>query len=788
MSRHLVVVLSLFAASAPAIASPWDEPRTAATNEGDVPLFVIPRAFSVTWEPGVETTTSDSARAFRGPDVLIAGDAHLERIDRIGAPRMHSEEYRLVDGPASPREVAEALARLDDVRVAAPLYRLSGADAAPWRAVTSDVLLQLDDPAFEPRMNELAQSLGLDVVRSRPGPVGQWVLQVQPNSVVDPVEAAMQLREQSWVRWSQVDWIQPREERYTPSDDRFPDQWHHDNTGQVGGVAGNDVNTPEAWDLSRGDPSAIVGVLDSGVELDHDDLEDSLLPGYDFVDGDNDPSPNGSHGTSVAGAAAAPENGIGVVGTCPLCSIIPIRVIGANDSGEADAHIYAVDNGAWVINNSWGPPDSTGQSTPMGPAMQAAVEYAMESGRGGLGTAIFWAAGNGHPNDTCDQDGFAAHDDVIAVGASNAAGERSNYSELCDELDISSPSADSGMPGINTTRTGNGFTTSFGGTSAASPVAAGVGAIVLNALPDLTAAQLQALLEATAQKIDLAGGDYDNEGHSRQYGWGRVDAAAALQSELAFLSVSTSLAGCANPIAVSVSIPNGGGDSVLVTASSGAEPSPESFRLEEASDGFYEGVVELTLDAPDAGDGFVSVGDLDTLVIASADSETSRSVTLDCEAPVLSAVSVDEVTDRGGRIRWVTNEFADGRATFDGEEAYNGTLDLSHQVYALDLDDCTAYRVDLESADALGNVGLLPNAASFTTLGDPAVLPGDAPEGADPCDPTTWSDETPEPTPTIQQPLTSGDNACDCVSSIADASNAGWMAVFAIALARRRRA
>ncbi len=787
MLRWTVLLLALaVAAPAAARAAPWDGPRVAATNDGDVPLFVIPRAFTITWEPGVEAHTTPEARDFRGPEVLVMDGLRLERVDRIGPPRMHTEEYRL-EGAANPREVAVALAARPDVRVAAPLFRLSDHEAAPWRAVTSDLLLQLDDPASEPRMNDLAAELGIDPVELRAGPAGSWRLRLDADAPVDPVEAASLLREQPWVRWAQVDWLQPRFERYIPTDDRFPNQWHHDNTGQSGGTPGNDVNTPDAWDLSRGGPEVIVGILDSGVELTHEDLQQSLLPGYDFVDGDNDPSPSGSHGTSVAGAAAAPENGFGVVGACPLCSILPVRVIGAGDGGEADAHIFAVDNGAWVINNSWGPPDGSGQSTPMGPAMQSAVEYAIESGRGGLGTAIFWAAGNGHPNDTCSEDGYAAHDDVIAIGASGNQGVRSSYSEICPELDLSSPS-NGGTTGINTTRTGNGYTGSFGGTSAAAPVATGVGAVVLSALPDLTASQLQALLEATAQKIDEAGGDWDVDGHSINYGWGRIDAAAALQSELAFLDVPASLAGCNQTLSASVSIPNGSGEGwVLVTAWSDAESTPETFRLDELGGGVYAGEIALTSDPPTADDGEVSVRDGDTLVVSSDDSETTRSVALDCRAPELSSVTVDQITPDSARVGWLTDEIADGRARFDDDrEAYNSALDLLHQVYLLELEPCTTYRVHLESTDPLGNVGILNNAETFTTYGHDDVIPAGAPEDADPCDPTTWSDETPEPTPTLRQDLVGGDDDCACESSMSRGEG-GWLMLGLVLLGRRRR-
>jgi MYXO-CTERM domain-containing protein len=607
---------------------------------------------------------------------------------------------------------------------------------------------------------------------------------------VDVVEAAMLLREQPWVRWAQADWIQPRSLRYVPDDSFYEDQWHLDNTGQSGGGAGNDVNAPEAWDQGRGDPSVIVAILDSGVELDHPDLEEDLLPGYDFVDNDDDPSPNGSHGTMVAGVAASAENGIGGVGACPGCSILPVRVIGAGDSGEADAHIFAADHGAWVINNSWGPPDGTGSAVPMSPAMETAVAYALESGRGGKGTAIFWAAGNGHPTDTCSDDGFAAHPDVIAVGASTDGGVRPGYSEICPELDISAPS-NGGSAGLTTTRTGGGYTSGFGGTSAASPLAAGVGALVLSLLPDLTAAQLQSLLEQTAQRIDEGGGEWDQGGHSIHYGWGRVDAAAALQSELAFLTVLTSLTTCDADIDVKLSLPGGEGQGeAVVTAWSSAETAPETFILSEAEDGVYRGSISLTAEAPEPGDGLVSVDDGDSLQVSSEDSGTTQTVSLDCVGPEITSIVVDEVTSSGARVRWFTDELGDSTVEFgEGRTAHDPELSETHSIYLLDLAPCEAYRVDIESADALGNVGREANAHTFTTLGDRTLIPASAPEGADPCDESTWSDAPPEPTPGLQQTLTSGNGtACDGCSTAHGGPAAPWvLSALALFAGRRRR-
>lgn len=157
------------------------------------------------------------------------------------------------------------------------------------------------------------------------------------------------------------------------------------------------------------------------------------------------------------------------------------------------------------------------------------------SGRDGLGTLVFVATGNDYASSIA----FPARSDAaIAIGASNDRGRRSRYSNYGAGIDFVAPSSDpdAARAGITTTDVSypnrgynltGAYADDFGGTSSATPLAAGIGALVLSVRPTLTRDEVIAILRDTAEKIDPAGGGYQN-GFSRQYGYGRLNAHAAV--------------------------------------------------------------------------------------------------------------------------------------------------------------------------------------------------------------------------------------------------------------------
>nr|MDQ4041873.1 S8 family serine peptidase [Actinomycetota bacterium] len=176
-----------------------------------------------------------------------------------------------------------------------------------------------------------------------------------------------------------------------------------------------------------------------------------------------------------------------------------------------------------------------------------AIDFAVERGRLGRGCVIAWAAGNG--NEDVGNDGYAGYDKVIAVAACNDTGTRSAYSDFGDAVWCAFPSNDfdgpltpgiwttdrSGVEGYNSGDeslgdAGGDYTNSFGGTSSACPGVAGVVGLMLARNPELTPQEVKAILRETSDRIDEAGGDYDSQGHSRLYGFGRVNARRAVEA------------------------------------------------------------------------------------------------------------------------------------------------------------------------------------------------------------------------------------------------------------------
>lgn len=411
---------------------------------------------------------------------------------------------------------------------------------------------------FPPSLDDAAVAAinrrrGAVIVRTIAGPPRTYLLRAKSGDALAPANAYVESGE---VVFAHPNFIARKHRRDIPDDPYFPNQWHLWNTGQSGALPGQDIDAPAAWDITRGSPDAIIAIIDDGVDRTHEDLQgDKFVPGYDFYDSDADPSAVEAnedwHGTAVTGTIAANGwNAMGGTGIAPGCRVMPVRLVAGptTDAQDAEAIRWAAENGAWIISNSWGPPDGNPlipgdeQVYPLPDIVKSAIDYAADEGRGGKGCLIFWAAGNG--NEPVGYDGYASYGKVLAVGACDDQGVRSYYSDYGPELDLCAPSDGGVTSGIWTTDfTGTGgynpmnvaygdaagnYTSSFGGTSAAAPLAAGVAALLLSREPGLTREEATARLLSTADRADPRSGSYGLDGHSDYYGSGRINARAAL--------------------------------------------------------------------------------------------------------------------------------------------------------------------------------------------------------------------------------------------------------------------
>lgn len=386
----------------------------------------------------------------------------------------------------------------------------------------------------------------------------------------DAIGAAWALQGRPGIVWAEPDLIRDAVAHQISDDPRVDEQWHLDSDDRAGSI-----DAPGAWLVTKGSPDIVVGIFDTGYDADHPDLVDNVVGGFDALANDDDPSaecsasPDGqgaagscndnapyreSHGTAVAGVAASRgDNGVLGSGVCPQCSLFLVRMIGEGGRrslSNAETFQRAADAGVDVINNSWGP--SITRFFPLGRAEREVFLDITTRGRDGKGIVLLFAAGNDFFT-PATANPYATDPGVITVAASTRVDDFACYSNYGDVIAIAAPSQGcfNDEPGIATAdyagAEGYGpgdFTNGFGGTSAASPVAAGLAGLILSANPELTAQQVRLVMQISAEKIradkhdwsqvigdavDLAEEfDYDERGFSRGFGYGRINAARAV--------------------------------------------------------------------------------------------------------------------------------------------------------------------------------------------------------------------------------------------------------------------
>jgi subtilisin family serine protease len=310
-----------------------------------------------------------------------------------------------------------------------------------------------------------------------------------------------------------------------PDDPRYGGQWYLKR-----------VQIERAWKISAGDPATTIVVVDDGCDLDHPDLRDALLEGFDANGDDDDPSysprmSGNEHGTACAGIVAATgDNGIGIAGVCPRCTVRCVKLFDDSHSlvpisADIAAFDFAYDTGASVVTNSWG----FAEPGPVPSLLRAAIERVIDGGRQGLGAVVVFAAGNENREVAADE--IAAIRGVINVGAINNFDEAAPFSNFGESLTLTAPtgSLTTDISGPDGADPGD-YTKLFGGTSSAAPVVAGVAALLLSASPESSAAEINQVLVATARAAPYA--EPDPLGHDPLYGWGIVDPEAALRSLL----------------------------------------------------------------------------------------------------------------------------------------------------------------------------------------------------------------------------------------------------------------
>lgn len=265
----------------------------------------------------------------------------------------------------------------------------------------------------------------------------------------------------------------------------------------------NRIDAERAWEVTRG-AGIKVAVIDTGIDHLHQDIAPNFAGGVSFVPGESFSDGNG-HGTHVAGIIGARQNGSGVVGVAPNCSLYSVKALDRSGSGRYSAIISAiawcVRNGIDVINMSLGGPDHV-------QALENACDYASAHN-----VLIVAAAGNAGPRE--DSVAYPGrYGSVIAVSAVDTSGNLANFSSRGEHVDLAAPGVQ-----ILSTLPGNRYGRN-NGTSMAAPHVAGTAALAISSHRFTPVQTIRQILERTADHLGPPG-------HDPYYGHGLVDAEQA---------------------------------------------------------------------------------------------------------------------------------------------------------------------------------------------------------------------------------------------------------------------
>jgi len=584
---------------------------------------------------------------------------------------------------------------------------------------------------------------------------GLTVVKLPPGLTV--AKALDRFNARTEILYAQPNWL--LKPLYTPDDEKFPDQWALNNTGQTGGTTGADVNAPEAWDLAMGTREIVVAVIDTGIDYTHPDLARNMwvnqeeIPENGLDDDENgfiddvygynmigsrpndvasgipvpdpnltgDPMDDNGHGTHCAGIiAAVTDNAGGVAGVCPNVRIMALKFlpnIGGGPTSDAISCIqYAVNNGANIMSNSWGGGEDN-------QSLEAAIQAAEDA------NLIFVAAAGNNAKDN-DQYPFypAGHDcnNIIAVLSTDHNDVISYFSNYGPNT------VDIGAPGTSIVSTLHyGRYAKFSGTSMACPLVAGACALVWSLNPSLDWSDVKDIIMDSVDDVNSLEGKCVSEGRlnvhrailnvpesgrfltlDRQY---YCDA-----DEIRIVFGDSNLAG-SEPLDVNVVTTDGNDLNDVETVSLIETP---------ADSGLFIGAVPTSPNSVTVDSNYLELRHDQTITVTYHDPndtayDANDTATADCNAPVISDVNVTNVYSVTAIIAFDTPKPAFARVSCAND--VNGPFDIigegaattKHTVMVRGLSPETTYYCQIEAYDLAANYSADTNDAnyySFTTV------------------------------------------------------------------------
>ena len=424
------------------------------------------------------------------------------------------ESFRLVRAPRGIDSKLDALRKSAKVATGSHVFHLGGTDA-PY-VPTGKIYVEMAVDADSTAVRTLLESLHLRIISTEKG--GIYHLEVTSGSP-NPVKVCMALQKEKIVLVAEPEFVTfPQTNDFLmPVGQFFKTQWHHKNTGDAIPIIdidnaifgkqhfkkGADARVFDAWQYLQdcGSDKIRVAVIDTGFDIDHPALLGNgskiRLP-FNAGENSTDVSPvyfnsNGeahvaAHGTSCAAVAVGTIDDQGVFGAAPKCQLTPIKLDILSDTAIIRAFQHALNNNVDVISCSLGFPSPV----PLSTQVSNFLKKVSTEGRGGRGIPMFFAAGNANPSTNYQPreiSDFAANPSAICIVASNSLDERSDYSFFGKNAWISAPT--NGDPGVGITTASadwdgsivvHNYTSGFGGTSSAAPLAAGTCALMLSAM------------------------------------------------------------------------------------------------------------------------------------------------------------------------------------------------------------------------------------------------------------------------------------------------------------------
>ena len=439
----------------------------------------------------------------------------------------------------------------ENVDVGTHVYFAEG-DNRPVVA-TGIIYCEMADGVGTEERQVIFDAFALKIIEDREdGTVVCQVTEKSPN----PLKVASALTKLSMIEKAYPDLDVPLDQYFMePRDGLLPHEWHLENPGFVTDVPnfrlkiGADAKVKAAWRRlgNLGSSSIIVAVIDNGFDLTHPDLRGKTVAPLSISSGGATlpTGPRfGDHATPCASVAVAAANGTGIVGAAPNAKLMPLHGLTYSKFLTERMFSHCIRNRADVISCSWGTIDARYRP---GTEHERSIRKAITSGRNGKGCVVVFAAGN-EGREYINY--YASIPGVIAVGASTSSDTHARYSNRGNGISVVAPSdggwpilaaraawdqGNAGMP-ANKRYYVDGIDRGphykhFGGTSSATPLVAGICALILSANPNLTSAEVKSILERTADKIGNRW-DYNSSGYSTKYGYGRVNADAAVKEAL----------------------------------------------------------------------------------------------------------------------------------------------------------------------------------------------------------------------------------------------------------------